>query len=72
MSYSNGSVRRYQSDSDVKYLMRWADSFHEVRLADGAVVRGSGRALIFADILQTVLHGRLVGAAQHGWCHLAL
>jgi predicted RND superfamily exporter protein len=44
-----------QSDSDVKYLMRWADSFREVRLSDGALVRGSGRAVIFADILQTVL-----------------
>jgi predicted RND superfamily exporter protein len=45
-----------QSDSDVKYLMRWADSFREVPLSCGAVVRGSGRAVIFADILETVLH----------------
>jgi uncharacterized protein len=44
-----------QSDSDVKYLMRWAESFREVRLPHGEVVRGSGRAVIFADILQTVM-----------------
>ncbi len=45
-----------QSDSDVRYLMRWAESFREVPLPDGEVVRGSGRAVIFADILQTVMH----------------
>jgi len=44
-----------QSDADVKYLMRWADSFREVSLPNGEVVHGSGRAVIFADILQTVL-----------------
>ncbi len=44
-----------QSDSDVKYLLRWADSFREVTLPNGEVVHGSGRAVIFADILQTVL-----------------
>ncbi len=45
-----------QSDSDVKYLMRWADSFRSVRLPSGESIRGSGRAVIFADILSTVLH----------------
>jgi hypothetical protein len=44
-----------QSDSDVHYLMRWADSFRSVPLANGETVQGSGRAVIFADILQTVL-----------------
>lgn len=44
-----------QSDSDVRYLMRWAESFREVPLESGEVVRGSGRAVIFADILQTVM-----------------
>jgi len=44
-----------QSDSDVKYLIRWAESFREVALPNGQVVRGSGRAVIFADILQTVM-----------------
>jgi uncharacterized protein len=44
-----------QSDADVKYLLRWAESFREVPLPDGRVVRGSGRAVIFADILQTVM-----------------
>jgi uncharacterized protein len=44
-----------QSDADVKYLMRWADSFRSVKLSGGEV-HGSGRAVIFADILATVLH----------------
>jgi hypothetical protein len=44
-----------QSDADVKYLMRWADSFREVPLANGEVVHGSGRAVIFADLVKTVL-----------------
>jgi uncharacterized protein len=44
-----------QSDSDVRYLMRWAESFREVTLADGQLLRGSGRAVIFADILETVM-----------------
>jgi predicted RND superfamily exporter protein len=44
-----------QSDADVRYLLRWAESFREVPLPDGHVVRGSGRAVIFADILQTVM-----------------
>jgi uncharacterized protein len=44
-----------QSDSDVLYLMRWAESFRQVSLDNGEVVRGSGRAVIFADILQTVM-----------------
>lgn len=44
-----------QSDADVRYLMRWAESFREVTLESGDVVRGSGRAVIFADILQTVM-----------------
>jgi uncharacterized membrane protein YdfJ with MMPL/SSD domain len=44
-----------QSDSDVKYLMRWADAFRSVPLPDGETVQGSGRAVIFADILATVL-----------------
>jgi predicted RND superfamily exporter protein len=43
------------SDSDLHYLLRWADSFRETRLPDGSVVRGSGRAVIFADILGSVL-----------------
>ncbi|HEY3235229.1 MAG TPA: MMPL family transporter, partial [Polyangiaceae bacterium] len=43
-----------KSDSDLKYLMRWADSFREVPLPNGELVRGSGRAVIFADMLKSV------------------
>jgi predicted RND superfamily exporter protein len=35
--------------------LRWADSFRETRLPNGDVVRGSGRAVIFADMLQSVV-----------------
>jgi hypothetical protein len=45
-----------KNDSDLKYLMRWADSFREIPLPNGEVVRGSGRAVIFADMLKTVIH----------------
>lgn len=44
-----------QSDSDLRYLLRWADSFRETRLPNGEVVHGSGRAVIFADILKSVV-----------------
>lgn len=44
-----------ESDSNVKYLMRWADSFRSVTLPSGEIIHGSGRAVIFADILATVL-----------------
>jgi uncharacterized protein len=44
-----------KSDSDLRYLLRWADSFRETLLPDGEVVRGSGRAVIFADMLQSVV-----------------
>jgi uncharacterized protein len=43
-----------QRDSDLKYLMRWADSFRETRLPNGEVIRGSGRAVIFADMIRAV------------------
>jgi predicted RND superfamily exporter protein len=45
-----------RSDSDLRYLLKWADSFRETHLSDGSVVRGSGRAVIFADILEAVRH----------------
>lgn len=44
-----------ESDANVEYLMRWADSFRSVTLASGETLYGSGRAVIFADILATVL-----------------
>jgi uncharacterized protein len=43
-----------QSDSDLRYLVRWANAFRETQLPSGEVVRGSGRAVVFADMLQTV------------------
>ena len=39
------------SSNDLRYLIRYSDSFRETRLASGKIVRGSGRAVIFADIL---------------------
>ena len=44
-----------KDDNDLRYLLRWADSFRETTLASGEVVRGSGRAVIFADMLAAVL-----------------
>ena len=44
-----------KDDNDLHYLLRWADSFRETRLPNGDVIRGSGRAVIFADILDAVL-----------------
>jgi predicted RND superfamily exporter protein len=43
-----------QSDSDLRYLVRWANSFRETHLPNGEVVHGSGRAVVFADMLQAV------------------
>ncbi|MFO0658592.1 MAG: MMPL family transporter [Polyangiaceae bacterium] len=39
---------------DAKYLMRWADSFRSTTLPTGEVIKGSGRAVIFADIILTI------------------
>jgi predicted RND superfamily exporter protein len=39
---------------DAKYLMRWADSFRHVKLPSGEVIHGSGRAVIFADMIRTI------------------
>jgi uncharacterized membrane protein YdfJ with MMPL/SSD domain len=44
-----------KSDADLRYLLRWADSFRETRLPGGDVIRGSGRAVIFADMIRTVV-----------------
>ena len=43
------------SSNDLKYLLRYSNSFRETRLASGKIVRGSGRAVIFSDILQAVV-----------------
>lgn len=44
-----------QSDSDLHYLLRWADAFRATPLPGGRVVNGSGRAVIFADLLRASL-----------------
>jgi uncharacterized protein len=43
-----------QSVWNAKYLMRWADSFRHVQLPNGEVIHGSGRAVIFADMIYTI------------------
>ena len=45
-----------KDDNDLHYLLRWADSFRLTRLPNGDLIRGSGRAVIFADILDAVLN----------------
>lgn len=40
---------------DAKYLMRWADSFRYTELPTGEVIKGSGRAVIYADMIQAVV-----------------
>ena len=42
--------------NDLRYLIRYSDSFRETRLASGKIVRGSGRVVIFSDILSSVVH----------------
>jgi predicted RND superfamily exporter protein len=40
------------ASDDLHYLLRYADSFRETHLPSGAIVRGSGHAVIFADMLK--------------------
>ncbi len=40
---------------DAKYLMRWADSFRYVKLPTGEVIKGSGRSVIFADMISAIV-----------------
>jgi predicted RND superfamily exporter protein len=44
-----------QSDADLHYLLRWADAFRRTELPNGKVIHGSGRAVIFADLLDASL-----------------
>ena len=44
-----------RSVRDVRYLLMWADSFRSVKLPTGETILGSGRAVIFADMLQSVI-----------------
>jgi predicted RND superfamily exporter protein len=43
------------SGDDLHYLLRYSDSFRETKLDSGKVVRGSGRAIVFSDILRAVV-----------------
>jgi len=51
----------YISPTDVKliddahYLFRWADSYRRTTLSDGSVILGSGRAVIYADIWESIV-----------------
>ncbi len=44
-----------ESEADLHYLLRLADAFRDSRLPDGRMVYGSGRAVIFADLLHASL-----------------
>ncbi len=44
-----------QDDSDLHYLLRWTDAFRETALPSGEKIRGSGRAVVFADMLQSIM-----------------
>ncbi len=46
--------RSGESVWNAKYLMRWADSFRSVKLPTGEVIKGSGRAVIFADVIRAI------------------
>jgi hypothetical protein len=45
----------HESVRDVRYLRRWADAYREVRLPSGETIVGSGRAVIFADLIESVM-----------------
>jgi predicted RND superfamily exporter protein len=40
---------------DAHYLFLWADAYRETRLPDGSIIRGSGSAVIYADMWSAVL-----------------
>jgi predicted RND superfamily exporter protein len=54
-----GALVAIESDpstaDDLRSLVRFADAFRETRLPDGHVVRGSGSAVILADMLRAVV-----------------
>ncbi|MDI1451620.1 MMPL family transporter [Polyangium sp. 6x1] len=57
-----------QSVWDAHYLIRWADSFRSTKLPNGDVIKGSGRAVIYADMIQAVVEDapKAVGLAAIG------
>lgn len=44
------------SVDDAHYLFRWADAYRETRLEGGAIIKGSGRAVIYADMWAAIIH----------------
>ena len=44
-----------KNDDDLRYLLRWADALRETKLTNGEIVRGSGRPVIFADMLSAII-----------------
>jgi uncharacterized protein len=44
-----------QSVRDLHYLLKWANAYRKTPLPSGDVIYGSGRAVIFADMLQGVM-----------------
>jgi predicted RND superfamily exporter protein len=59
---------------DGHYLELWADSFRRIPLPNGEVIRGSGRAVIFADMLQAVVEDapKAIVASLLGTCLIVL
>jgi predicted RND superfamily exporter protein len=41
--------------ADAHYLLRWADGYRSTVLPDGTEIRGSGRAVIYADMWSAIL-----------------
>jgi predicted RND superfamily exporter protein len=40
---------------DAHYLLRWADAYRETKLPDGSTIKGSGRAVIYADMWAAII-----------------
>jgi predicted RND superfamily exporter protein len=43
-----------QSVRNLRYLLKWANAYRVVQLPNGEVIHGSGRAVIFADMLSGI------------------
>lgn len=48
------SPAKGKSLNDLHYLMLWANSFREVKLANGDVIHGSGNPVVFSDMLLNI------------------
>ena len=44
-----------QSVRNLHYLLRWADAYRKTTLPNGEIIFGSGRAVIFSDMLESVI-----------------